>query len=317
MNAVPKNTGSTAKTVVGFVIFVIVIIALYYLYQFLYGTAVSNNVTILSGTRPITGSTAVTDAISGMKAVAITQLTGVMDNGAFSVNFWTYISDAKAYGSGSTTSLAHLMDISDRRFAGTKAGSTQGKTLVYVGLNPMNGSLVVRQSTSDSSSPNAYQINNSLGAAVKPTSTSYSINMLESGYNSAAVFKADDRCDIVNGIEFQRWIMISVIGNGRTLDVYLDGKLARSCVYAAGNYLGSTAGAATAYFATGPAVGQPSLLKGYLSNGAYFNVALTPDLVWQLYQAGPTGNSSSIANLFSSIFNTNIVLGSTAGLNGE
>jgi hypothetical protein len=43
-------------------------------------------------------------------------------------------------------------------------------------------------------------------------------------------FNADDKCDIVN-IPIQTWVHVAISLYGRTLDVYLDGELARSCKY--------------------------------------------------------------------------------------
>lgn len=307
MNAAAVSTSSFLNIV----LFILLLVGLYYLYQFLYGTATSNaSVGILNGTISTTKTS--TDSVSGQNVVAATTISPLYDGGQYTVSFWTYIQDTKGFAAGSSTQLAHLMEISNNRFgtvvasasggASAQNTATVGNTLLYVGLNPINGSLIVRQSTSDPSE----QINNTLSQS-SATATAYPLASLITNYNLGSVYTKNDRCDIVNGIEYQRWILVTVVGNGRTLDVYIDGKLARSCVYKANYALGGKSGSsATAMFG----VNNNGLLKGYFSSGNYFNYALTPDAIWSLYQAGPA-SQSSVSNFLANLFNTDIVIGTS------
>jgi hypothetical protein len=303
MNAAnaPRNTsgGGPAKLVVGVVFLILVLVALYYLYQYLYGKNPSQgSVDLLTGNIPMTQT--VQDA-SGNKSVAINQLSGVLDGGEYSTSFWMYVADTK--GLAGTSQLAHLMEISKDRVPIAQA--SRGNTLLFVGLSPVDGTLVVRQNTSD---PSTYAIDNTLGDA-NGTSTKYPLEGLIKNYNSSASpYKNDSRCDIINGIEYQRWILVTVVGNGRTLDVYIDGKLARSCVYQSSFALNSSDGKATAYFG----LNNDSKLKGYFSAGKFYNYALTPDAVWALYQQGP-GGSFSITDWFKNLFNVNVSFSNIAG----
>jgi hypothetical protein len=296
MNAVANNSASGAtKPILGVVIFIFVIVALYYLYNFLYGTNVSyGKVSILGNAIPTTKI--ITDPATGNTAMAATEITGILDGGQYSVSFWVYVADTKGFAQSQPSKLAHLLEISDSRFS----AANKGNTLIYVGLNPINATLVVRQSTSDPSS----MIKNSLGNEIQ--GGSYSLNSLINSYNSGSTLTSDDRCDILNGIEYQRWILVTVVGNGRTLDVYIDGKLARSCVYKSNFALGSQTGKATAYFG----LNNGGNLKGYMSSGTYYNYALSPDDVWSLYQAGPTGYFT-IGSFFSNLFNVDVNFGTT------
>ena len=126
-------------------------------------------------------------------------------------------------------------------------------------------------------------------------------------YNAGTTFKSNDRCDIINGIEFQRWVLVSVVANSRTLDVYIDGKLARSCVYKSGFAIGAKGGNATAYFG----LNNGGNLKGYFANGNFFKYALTPDAVWKIYQDGPAGPYSTW-NWLMSLFSVNVTLNQSA-----
>jgi hypothetical protein len=174
------------------------------------------------------------------------------------------------------------MDISD----------PSGGTLVFVGLNPKNGNLVVRQSTGDAQDP---QIANSTA-----------LTGLIDGYNVGTTYTRDNRCDIINGIEYQRWILISLVANNRTLDVYIDGKLARSCVYKGNFTLSGNTGTLKARFG----YNNGGKLKGYFSKGNYYNYPVSPDLVWASYQEGP-GDPFSISNFFNSLFSVDVKFGQT------
>lgn len=300
-NNAASNTGGMTKTVLGLVIFILVVVALYYLYNFLYSKNPSSaDVELLSSSIPTTQNAGLVD---GKSYAAATNVTGILDGGQYSTSFWLYVADTKGFAASGGTPLAHLLEISNDRF--NETSSKRGNTLVFVGLNPINGTLVVRQSSLDPSE----QINNSL-ASTGMSSTAYSLNTIVQSYNTGSTYTTDDRCDIINGIEYQRWILVTVVGNGRTLDVYLDGKLARSCVYKSNFGLNSSSGRATAYFG----LGNSGNLKGYFSSGKYYNYALTPDQIWALYQAGPTGYFN-LSSFFGNLFNINVSFGSSDGLN--
>jgi hypothetical protein len=284
--------GSIGSTLLSLLVVLVAIVVLIYTYQWLFNSqSNTSTVSILSGNPSMTAT--VMDSASGYSVVSSTELTGVNDNGQYSASFWVYVTDTKGFlAPGGSAQLAHLMEISNNRFSKTNPGNT----LIYVGLNPVNATLVVRQSTTDPTQ----QINNSLTAQ---SGGSYPLTSLINNYNAGTTFTSNDRCDIINGIEFQRWVLITVVANSRTLDVYIDGKLARSCVYSSGFSLGSKSGSGTAYFG----LNNGGNLKGYFANGNYYNYALSPDAVWKTYQDGPAG-PFSIWGWLTSIFSVNINL---------
>lgn len=305
-NSAPS--GGIFKIVVGFIIFIAIVVGLYYLYDFLYGSTLAKaSVEVLSGSPSMSKATINVSTVKGTgQAVSMTNLTGILDGGQYSASMWIYVSDTKGFNTVGGAPLAHLLEISNGRFNDDKP---KGNTLLFVGMNPVNGSLVVRQSSSDSTEV----IDNAMASGAATTATKYPLDALINNYSSDTKFNStDDRCDIINGIEYQRWIFISVVGNGRTLDVYVDGKLARSCIYKGSFALGSTAG-------TGQAIvgyNNNGNLKGFFSKGNFYNYALTPDQVWANYQAGP-GGSFSFSDFFSSLFNINVSFQSSAGLNDK
>jgi hypothetical protein len=298
-----RGGGTVATNVIGIVLAVVIIYILYVLYNWLYATATAPGPIAIGGINmPMNnfielGLGGVVDA-SGATAgsntyVATTGLKGLTDSGQYSVSMWVYV--VSSVPAGSPAPLINLFEInSGNRFA----SPATGKTLLYVGLNPKNAALVVRQSTTGGDS----SIDNTSSS---PTSTKYSVNGLVNNYNSGSTYSGNDRCDIVNGIEYQRWVLISTVANGRTLDVYIDGKLARSCVYKSG--FGVGAPTATAYVG----VNNKNAVKGYFSSVNFYDHALSPENVWGVYQTGPSGPMNFSAWL-ASFFNTSISINSTS-----
>ena len=308
---VAKNTpasGGGMKLFVGILGVIALLVGLYYLYEFLYkGGGAQSSVVLLPGNVSMAGTKK--DATGSNKFAQNTTIEGgILDGGEYSVSFWAYITDTKGVSSGS---LGHLMEISYNRFPDSTATgekANKGKTLLFIGINPMSGSLIVRQNSTSNDPNTGYTIDNNTGTGSK---INYKLDQLITGYMGATTYKTDDRCDIINGIEYQRWVLITTVSNGRTLDVYIDGKLARSCVYTAPWGLGSKDGSAECYFSLNNGSDGKGI-KGYLSSGNYYNYALTPSAIWSIYQQGP-GGSFDYKSFFSNLFSTSISFGTTAG----
>jgi hypothetical protein len=293
--------GGYGSTIVSFLLLLVVLYVLYTLYNLSYGKA--TGVTTQIGTKNMPMGTValngnnvylkkLVESDNNSTYVAKQALTGFTDAGQYSINMWVYVIDSKGGGDGK---LVNLLEIdTGNRFASTD----KGNTILYIGLNPKNAALVIRQSTMGGADTEQL-IDNTLLQG-NATGNQFPLSELINTYNnSGSKFAGNDRCDIVNGIEYQRWVQISVVANGRTLDVYIDGKLARSCVYKAG-YLGGN-GTATAYVG----IGNSNKLKGYFSNITYYKNALSPDNVWTSYQEGPSGPFNVWAWLYS-YFNNSV-----------
>lgn len=85
----------------------------------------------------------------------------------------------------------------------------------------------------------------------------------------------EEKCDI-NNIPIQRWIHIVIQLHNKTLDVYINGKLRRSCVYE-----------------NVPLLNDESLhitdnggFNGEISDLQYFNKAITPSKIYSIYNSG-------------------------------
>jgi len=86
-------------------------------------------------------------------------------------------------------------------------------------------------------------------------------------------------CDITD-LDLQRWLCLAIIVNGRVIDVYLDGKLARSCVCPGIPTIESGTNSLT-MCKTGATFG------GLVSTTRFYGYALSPARVYDLYQEGP------------------------------
>lgn len=291
----PQKGGAVGNTIMGLVIVVIVLTCLYYLYNWLYTSAINGATPIPdAGSGKI--STYPSDGATTPQAGAAV-LPTITDNGQYSASFWIYVKDTKGFmAPGSSTPLANLLDIS---VWSNGTPPVKKNTLLFVGLNPTNAAVVVRQSNSSDG-----MIDNR--ATPNPPAT-YSVNHIVANYNNGQTYTSNDRCDIINGIEYQRWVLITVVGNSRTLDVYIDGKLARSCVYQGGFSINPSS---NDMIIANVGLGNNGNLKGYFSHANFFTYAMTPAEIWSVYQQGPTG-PLNIWNWITSFFNI------TATINGQ
>jgi hypothetical protein len=300
-----QRGGAIGNTITGIILMVVILFLIYYLYNWIMtGDKAHETITILAGSAPMgktplsssaggsaTSASAATEGCAASASIKSSKVTKIMDGGQYSVTFWVYVSDTKGFLTAGAPSLAHLIEISDGKSTETNRA---GNTMLFVGLNPKNGGLVVRQNTSDPSE----QIDNKLTTF---KDGSYPLSSLITGYNQEKNYSARDKCDIPNGIEYQRWVLIGVVGNGRTLDIYIDGKLARSCVYKANWALNNGEGNGKIMLG----LGNDTKLRGFFSNANYYSWALSPEEMWRTYQNGP-GGPFSIWNWLTQYFSISV-----------
>ena len=94
-------------------------------------------------------------------------------------------------------------------------------------------------------------------------------------------------CTLEN-VPLQAWANIILTLNNRSLDIYLDGKLVRTCVLPGVPKM--TSGS--------PLVVSPNGgFEGYVSNLSYFSRAVNPREAYAIYREGP-GGSNWLSNIF-------------------
>ena len=99
-------------------------------------------------------------------------------------------------------------------------------------------------------------------------------NALHARINTFA--SPNEGCDIKN-IPLQKWVHITYVLNNRTVDIYIDGKLERSCVLRGVPKLNDDP----------VRVCDNGGFFGKISNLVYFRYAMKPDEVYKIYASGP------------------------------
>lgn len=110
-----------------------------------------------------------------------------------------------------------------------------------------------------------------------------------SGANAAEPHK----CELSN-IPLQKWVNVLFSVYGRSLDVYIDGKLSRTCVMSGPAHIPNDAD--ITLFPTGGSGSGASGFGGYISNFKYWPDATNPQQAWDIYKEGYGG--SMLGGLF-------------------
>lgn len=262
------GAGGLARTAGGIIFLVLAAVALYYLYNYLYSASGLASTVIISS--PIPGNT-VTDP-------PLYTIPPVYEGGEYSATFWVYITAYK----DQSGKPKHILEIR----------GVDSSTLV-VGLDAFTNKLIVRVNTNDSLSGG---VTGSTAITNTPLANANVQALFNTVQASSGLLSQElPMCDLPD-VQLQRWVCIGIVLNGRTVDVYMDGKLARSCVL-------------KSVFTVDPKGMKLKLLdfngfSGYLGDVVVYNYALSPDQAYRIYMAGPTAFSGSgILGWLKSIFN--------------
>jgi hypothetical protein len=257
------------------VIFVLIgLIVIYYMYRFLYTSSETQK--------------ASTTLINGQESAAIhpnlfTNIPPPFEGGEYSVNTWAYIS---SYNKNMNT-RKHLLEIKGQYFS-----------TLLIALGAFKNTLTVR---TQSDSVLEGFTNSGSGSGTTTPNSANTGSLSSSGVDALfapmsmddAILNTPPVCDLPE-IDLQRWTMITVVLSGRTIDVYLDGKLARSCN-------------SPSYYKVDPTGVAISLLDrggfdGYIGNTMVGAYAMNPDEIYRAYLSGPTGPSMNIFSWAESFF---------------
>jgi len=123
---------------------------------------------------------------------------------------------------------------------------------------------------------------------------------------------------MIRNVQLQKWINITMSVYGNTVDMYLDGKLVRTCVMTAMPY--SLSSGDQLYVGGGYTIDSKNIitatdgdLQGFISNVVYNPDYFSPEEAWNIYSAGYSGagmfNFLQSYKLNFSITNNNQTLG--------
>lgn len=262
MEATNKSSTPMGRLVPVLIVF-LGLFGLYYLYQYLFGPKTGNSYPLLTATQNAN--------VDPSHPIVITsdKLPTLFEGGEFSISTWVYISNW-SYRAGLNKSII------------TIGGPNFDTIRVYLG--GVKPSLSVRLQTKDrnvvSSVPNG-------SSSTMNTAQQMPIESLDKATQNAVfnilqtdsgLLDSSPLCDLPE-VELQRWVNISVAVNGRTVDVYMDGKLARSCVLP--SFFKVDAGGYSAYLLSYGGFG------GQISTTTMYDAALNPEQVYKNYMAGP------------------------------
>jgi hypothetical protein len=95
-------------------------------------------------------------------------------------------------------------------------------------------------------------------------------------------------CDI-ESVDLQRWVHITIVMSGKTVDVYIDGKLSRSVILQSTFYADENTSSGIKLGHKGGTTNDTTTLgfNGFIGSTRTANIAYTPDKVYNIYKNGP------------------------------
>jgi Concanavalin A-like lectin/glucanases superfamily len=270
-----SNSSPIMKMLPVFTIF-LCLLGLYYLYQYLFGPRMNNSFPLITSTQ-----SAQTDPAKPI-TFTTTQLAPLYEGGEFSISTWIYLSNW-SYRAGYNKPILSI------------GGKSFDTIRIYLGA--YKPKLMVRLHTKDGTGPATGGAGAGTGAGSggeQPESNGAdSLNLL---FNTKQIeeglLNSTNICDIPE-LPMQRWVNVTVAVNGKVTDVYVDGKLSRSCVLP-NPFKVDTSG----YTATLLNYGG---FGGQISTTTMYDTALNPEIIYKNYMAGPEP-ITSISGLFTSFF---------------
>jgi len=253
------------RLIFSILIFVLMAYGLYYLYKWLQGS----NSSLIDNTLYTSRNTGLPAMSTTPKVYNKSVVPPIYQGGQFSISTWAYVSNwgiNRGY---------------NKPFLVVDGGGNTFKTLVmYLGQNV--NKLGVRVSVAQ-----GITLDSKTMANIRPTTgNSFGVSPYT---DTAGDFQM---CDI-QSVDIQRWVNITAVLDGRTLDVYIDGKLTRSCVLPGMFNVDGSSPTVT--------LGGPYGFGGIIGQTQAANFAYSPDQVYKIYQNGPLDNS--LLSQFLSYFN--------------
>jgi hypothetical protein len=287
MDQVRNFAQTNRSSIVNIIYIVAAVVLVYYLVMFYFNSGDQIDVTVLGKKLATTSEGAYNKAI---QVVAKDSTKGRASN-EYTISAWIYVNsynpDSKVQG---------ILGFFDDP---TTTATASIQSSLFIGLHPTLPKMIIRagkfldQANTASASATSYGANDlyntysvttasAPGAAKTYAFTADSSSMTVS---TTETIDSNTPCDVMD-IDLQRWMNVTVSVNGRIMDVYLDGKLARSCIMPNAQYF-SNNGAQLIMLCP-----SAKTFSGYISGVMYSNYALTPDVIYGRYQAGPYFSSS-------------------------
>ena len=258
----PGGAHSTTGILITIALILVGIIAIYYLYNFITRTTSVISTSIISQTSQGT-----------LKITNLPTLPSIYEGGEYAVSMWVYINSYNI----NRNRRKHIFEIAGNSFS-----------TLLIGLGAFKNTLIVRTHSKDfdgnvlgtAAPPNSAQTPGSeeagrVDGSLRPTDLT---SMFQPLALDDSLLDTSPTCDLPE-INMQRWTFITVTLSGRTIDVYLDGKLARSCV-------------SKSYYKVDPTGVKAKILDyggfdGLISKVVVYNNGISSNDIYRVYQKGP------------------------------
>lgn len=251
--------------VVKIIFTILALVALYYLYKYLFSSNGLDGRTVISSIKPANP----TDQ-RPYQSVG-DSLPAIYEGGEVTINGWIYINDYSVRRGFNK----HVFSLGG-----------DGFLTVAVYLGPYKNSLQVRVTTEDQAATNS---------SLKISALSGTSGIFSSLITDSSLSDNSKPCDI-QSIDLQKWVQVTIALNNKICDVYIDGKLARSCILPSFYRVDRT----NFKFSSCDFGG----FGGFVSNTSIYNYALNPEQVWKLYMSGP-GPQYGFLDYLKSLFDPN------------
>jgi hypothetical protein len=273
-----NNAGKQGFGIMTLLLVIAGMVAIYFLYDYLY-SAPSSNLVVL-----VPKQHAASEAVKDLPKVPTP-----FEGGDYSFSTWVYINSFNR----NMNTPKHIFELKGDFFS-----------TLLVGLGGARNTVIVRAHTKDlegAMSEGTAPAQSGGGSPMAGPSSDVaelSQKIVDDMFKpmagaAAAADGVQPQCDLAE-IDLQRWVHLAVVMSGRTMDVYLDGKLARSCV-------------SKSYFKVDPMGVKPVVcdrggFDGYISNLAVANYAMNPGEIYRTYISGPQGASNDVFKWIGSLF---------------
>jgi len=256
-----NNSSSPMSRLIPILLIFAGLIGLFYLYQYLFGARSSNSYPLVQVSQDASPSAPI--------VVSSDKLPVLYEGGEFTITTWFYINNWSVPTRGIPK---YIMSVGGKNFRTIRIYLGGSKPKLHVRLTTRQPGAAVNSSGDQLDTVNDASI--------------FTVQDTDSG-----LLDSSPLCDLPE-VDLQRWVNLTVAVNGKTVDVYLDGKLSRSCV------MPFPFRVDTSYQAT---LLDYKGFGGKLSTTTMYDSALNPDAVYKNYLAGPepiTSLSGWISNFF-------------------
>jgi len=280
MNATGTTTGY-GRLILNVLITLVAVVAVYWLYQYLYAPNDGQGVVILSGKNKADG-TINNSSGKPLNPIPATAFPAIYEGGQFSVEFWIYVSNWSVKNGQNK----HIFSLGGQSFDTIRVYLAPFKSDLRVRVHTKDGS-AVSGSLSAGGALSESRFNDELPATERVKTFSENAMTFDSN-----LVQNEPICDIAD-LDLQRWLHVAVTVSNRTVDTYLDGKLARSCVLPSFYKVDQNYTASICDFGG---------FGGYISNVTVYDYSLSPDIVYHNYMKGPGAAYNSFIDWLKSFF---------------